>query len=256
MNVFKEIATKEKMMLFVRSITDNAKEIQLYENLNHVLLGMHLFYACQVYPTPLLAKDGYHSLTPALRDSEQLVRRLMFKSTWTQYGNLNFGTNITCECKYSSETKDDKFFDTWTFNYNNKLTETRTLAYVTGLYEEKHTRVSRYFESLFEQTFEIPDNLVTLYSILSMNTHRIHLDSAYARAEGYPNKLVHGTLTASLMLHCAMSHWRTEIDHFAFTAVRPLFVNSKVKIRGDSRQVYAYDSNGLLVMKALYKKVK
>jgi hydroxyacyl-ACP dehydratase HTD2-like protein with hotdog domain len=51
----------------------------------------------------------------------------------------------------------------------------------------------------------MPLDEVTLfrYSALTSNAHRIHYDKDYARAEGYPDVLVHGPLQATLLLDLA-----------------------------------------------------
>ena len=68
------------------------------------------------------------------------------------------------------------------------------------------------------------ETLLFRFSALTFNTHRIHYDLPYARdVEGYKALVVHGPLTATLLLN-----WATElfgpIRRFAFRAVSPAFV--------------------------------
>jgi 3-methylfumaryl-CoA hydratase len=67
--------------------------------------------------------------------------------------------------------------------------------------------------------------LLFRYSAVTFNSHRIHYDHPYAtRAEGYPGLVVHGPLTATLLVdllrrNVAGLHLRT----FSFRAMKPLF---------------------------------
>ena len=69
--------------------------------------------------------------------------------------------------------------------------------------------------------------LLMRYSALTFNAHRIHYDLPYARdAEGYPGLVVHGPLTATLLLDLAgrqLGHNR--LTRFAFRGVAPAFAD-------------------------------
>ena len=74
------------------------------------------------------------------------------------------------------------------------------------------------------RTLTPSEALLFRFSALTFNTHRIHYDLPYARdVEGYKALVVHGPLTATLLLN-----WATElfgpIRRFAFRAVSPAFV--------------------------------
>ena len=61
------------------------------------------------------------------------------------------------------------------------------------------------------------------YSAVTFNSHRIHYDQPYARAqEGYPGLVVHGPLTATLLAESAMRRGATGRS-FEFRASAPLF---------------------------------
>ena len=67
------------------------------------------------------------------------------------------------------------------------------------------------------------ETLLFRFSALTFNSHRIHYDAPYARdVEGYPGLVVHGPLTATLLLN-----WATDlfgpIRRFSFRAVAPAF---------------------------------
>ena len=72
------------------------------------------------------------------------------------------------------------------------------------------------------------------YSALTFNGHRIHYDQAYARdEEGYPDLVVHGPLTATLLQMLALEQGGGRIlARFEFRGVSPLFVARTLRIEG------------------------
>jgi 3-methylfumaryl-CoA hydratase len=70
-----------------------------------------------------------------------------------------------------------------------------------------------------------PDTrLLFRFSALTFNAHRIHYDRAYAvEAEGYPGLVVHGPLTAVLLLQLVRQSTPRPVVAFNFRGVAPLF---------------------------------
>ena len=76
---------------------------------------------------------------------------------------------------------------------------------------------------------------VTLFrfSALTHNAHRIHFDHRYATVvEGYPDLLVHGPLTALLLLDAAGRHGPAPVTRFRYRAQAPLFVDRPITLLG------------------------
>ena len=76
---------------------------------------------------------------------------------------------------------------------------------------------------------------VTLFqfSALTWNAHRIHYDHLYAtEQEGYPGLLVHGPLTALLLLDAADRHAPASPSSFRYRALAPLYVNQPITLVG------------------------
>ena len=76
---------------------------------------------------------------------------------------------------------------------------------------------------------------VTLFqfSALTYNSHRIHYDHPYvAEQEGYPGLLVHGPLTALLLLNAAQRHSPAPVKQFRYRALAPLFVDQPITLVG------------------------
>ncbi|MCB9959275.1 MAG: MaoC family dehydratase N-terminal domain-containing protein [Rhodospirillaceae bacterium] len=70
-----------------------------------------------------------------------------------------------------------------------------------------------------------PDpRLLFRFSALTFNAHRIHYDRPYAMAEeGYPGLVVHGPLTALLLLHLARDNADRPVAGYSFRGKAPLF---------------------------------
>jgi 3-methylfumaryl-CoA hydratase len=80
-----------------------------------------------------------------------------------------------------------------------------------------------------------PDTtLLFRYSALTFNGHRIHYDQAYARGdEGYPDLVVHGPLTATLLQQFALEQGEGRpLARFEFRGVSPLFVARPFRLEG------------------------
>ena len=95
------------------------------------------------------------------------------------------------------------------------------------------------------------------YSALTFNGHRIHYDRSYVTAEeGYPGLIVHGPLTATLLLELARRELpQAQVSRFAFRAVRPIFDISPFAVHaqpvdGGSISAWATDNAGRAAMEA------
>ena len=102
-----------------------------------------------------------------------------------------------------------------------------------------------------------PDAMLLFrYSALTFNAHRIHYDRDYCiREEGYPGLVVHGPLTATLL----MDAWLRQnpagaVARFAFRALRPLFDGAQISLMIDPREggaaLRALDAHGEVAVEA------
>ena len=103
----------------------------------------------------------------------------------------------------------------------------------------------------------IPDTrLLFRYSALTFNTHRIHYDLPYARQEErYRGLVVHGPLTASLLLQLAASELgENRLRQFTFRGVSPAIADEPLHLvmrkGGDGFELGAFASDGRQVTKA------
>ncbi len=107
---------------------------------------------------------------------------------------------------------------------------------------------------------EIVPNEVLLmrYSALTFNAHRIHYDKPYTtQVEGYPDLLVQGPLTCTLILELLRENADYQnLGHFKYRAIRPAFVNKPLKVcaapdaTGKKLRLWAEDQVGYMIMEA------
>lgn len=97
--------------------------------------------------------------------------------------------------------------------------------------------------------------LLFRYSALTFNAHRIHYDLPYATGvEGYPALVVHGPLTATLLMASAQRHTGRAPASFAFRGQAPLFADAPFSLcgtqDGDGAALWAQGPGGYVAMRA------
>jgi 3-methylfumaryl-CoA hydratase len=87
-------------------------------------------------------------------------------------------------------------------------------------------------EAQWRRTVTPDEVLLFRFSALTFNSHRIHYDQPYTmQTEGYPGLLVHGPLTALLLLDAVRRSVVTmPVAKFEYRAVRPLFCGNPMSI--------------------------
>ena len=112
-------------------------------------------------------------------------------------------------------------------------------------------------EEAWSRTIVPDDVLLFRYSALTFNGHRIHYDQSYARdEEGYPDLVVHGPLTATLLQQLALEQGGgRQLAQFDFRGVSPLFVTRGFRLEGKraadgSLSLWARGPDGELAMSA------
>ncbi len=88
-------------------------------------------------------------------------------------------------------------------------------------------------DAVWSETFLPTAITLFRFSALTHNAHRIHFDHPYAtEVEGYPDLLVHGPLTALLLLDAAGRHGPAPVTRFRYRAQAPLFVDRPITLAG------------------------
>lgn len=94
------------------------------------------------------------------------------------------------------------------------------------------------------------------YSAVTFNAHRIHYDEPYAReVEGYPGLVVHGQLTATLLISAFMAEQpQMSIGSYSFRAMRPIFAGTPIRLEGapdaEGFRLWARDPDGAVAVEA------
>jgi hydroxyacyl-ACP dehydratase HTD2-like protein with hotdog domain len=192
---------------------------------------------------PVALEDGY--------ESHFAPRRLFKRRVWTQ-GRLNFGDELRIgeaaqlnECLLRVVER-DQFTDVWIErritsleNHERSITEMRCLRYLFEIPSSSpndtvHDIDETIKNAMFTYIFTPSRSLLTQYSHLTDNAHRIHLDPEYARSEGYPTVLVHGSLSITFVLkilsHLHTSEPKFKINSARYIMYRPLYVNNPVRL--------------------------
>jgi 3-methylfumaryl-CoA hydratase len=99
------------------------------------------------------------------------------------------------------------------------------------------------------KTITPDDTMLFQFSALSFNSHKIHLDSDYARTvEGYPDLVVNGGLTTLFMTEIARAAFGENIKRLSVKNSAPLFCNRPIHFAQsdqDGRQaILAIDDDG------------
>ena len=112
--------------------------------------------------------------------------------------------------------------------------------------------------AVWRRTIDPTPVMLFRFSALTMNSHRIHYDLEYTRgSEGYPGLLVHGPLTALLLLDLFRREWPdTALGSVSLRALAPLFGNAQYTVEGapgedgESARMWALTPEGGLAMSA------
>lgn len=138
------------------------------------------------------------------------------------------------------------------------MVEERTHVYQPSVTSIRR-RVPRQVNNLPKSEFSLSytPTLTTLFrfSALTFNGHHIHLDKDYAqKVEGYPERLVHGPLTALMLLESLIYHRpKAQLRAFSYRAHNPIFVNCAATIHGaivakDKAELWCENDEGLVGM--------
>jgi 3-methylfumaryl-CoA hydratase len=100
----------------------------------------------------------------------------------------------------------------------------------------------------------VPNSVVLFrYSALTFNNHRIHYDYPYVtQVEGYRGLVVHGPLTALLLLEAAKRHATRAPISYEYRAIGPLFNDEPITLAGRIKEteteVWAIGPTGAVAM--------
>jgi 3-methylfumaryl-CoA hydratase len=110
----------------------------------------------------------------------------------------------------------------------------------------------------WSRTIDPDPVLLFRYSAVTFNGHRIHYDQPYVtKVEGYPGLIVHGPLTATLLVDLLRRNRPgVEVRSYSFRAMRPLFDTAPFTVCGvpeagkNEARLWTRDAEGAVTMEA------
>ncbi|MBV7265359.1 FAS1-like dehydratase domain-containing protein [Erythrobacter ani] len=238
--------------------------------------GIHFALCTPDTPTAELGEDGH----PARDESADsflppfpMPRRMWASSRLHFRAPLTIGAVVTRTSRVASITEKTGSTGRLAFvdvehetqaNGTLAVLETQTLVYREAALSDAALSPPPLGEGHFDRdAWDVhkaltPDpRLLFRYSALTFNTHRIHYDAPYARAvERYRGLVVHGPLTASLLLQVAAeklgdNHLRT----FEFRGMSPAIAGEELILAmrggGSQYELGAFAQDGRQIMKAV-----
>ena len=237
--------------------------------------GIHFCLCTPETPTAELGEDGH----PRRDDSADnflppvpLPRRMWASSALTFHRPIAVGDAIARESRVASVKEKTGSSGTLVFVEVDHETsadgalavsERQTLVYRAAAASDAPLTPPPLGEATFDQTVWdahrslTPDpRLLLRYSALTFNTHRIHYDAPYAeRDERYRGLVVHGPLTASLLLQLAARRYGDNaLASFAFRGVSPAIAGEMLHLvlreTGGALELAAFAADGRQVTRA------
>lgn len=245
--------------------------------------GIHFALCTPDAPTASLGKDGH----PARDDSASsflppfpMPRRMWASSAINFRAPIAVGAVIKRTSRIASIKEKDGSSGKLAFvnvehqteaNGTLSVIETQTLVYRDAAAPDAPLSPPAPSEGSFDGRFDgnfdaaewdaaytlTPDaRLLMRYSALTFNTHRIHYDAPYARdVERYRGLVVHGPLTASLLLQLAARELgENRVKAFEFRGVSPAIAGEElhlvVRKNADGYDLGAFAADGRQITKA------
>lgn len=237
--------------------------------------GIHFALCTPDAPTAALGEDGH----PARDESASsflppfpLPRRMWASSAIEFISPIPLGASIARNSRVASIKEKTGGSGALAFvdvehetsaNGTLAVRETQTLVYREAAAADAPLSPAALSDGAFdpgewEAHHEItPDpRLLFRYSALTFNTHRIHYDAPYAETqERYRGLVVHGPLTASLLLQLAASELgENKVRSFSFRGVSPAIAGEPLHLvmrkSDDGFELGAFAADSREVMKA------
>lgn len=228
--------------------------------------GHHLIFFHPRNPESTLRPDGTDA---DFCPPDPFTRRMWAGGSMKWYGPLAIGERVRSISTVSSVEKKGfekgtpMVFVNQTIEYQKlgtsvmNIIEERSHVYLPPGHNKREVREVKGLPTTSHFSFAYTPSVTTLFrfSALTFNGHRIHLDKEYAQqAEGYPERLVHGPLTALMLLETVKFHHRAvRIKSFEYRARNPIIVNRSITIHGVwvdefSIELWTQDEDGAVGM--------
>ena len=237
--------------------------------------GIHLCLCTPEAQTAMLGEDGHPRRdggSASLLPPVPLPRRMWASSEMDFHEPLRVGSDIERTSRVASiEAKSGSRGEMVFVEVDHEtsadgklaVSERQTLVYLEALAEDAPLSPpppgdGRFDPSGWDEHRKVtPDErLLFRYSALTFNTHRIHYDAPYAReVERYRGLVVHGPLTASLLLQMAAARFgENRLASFAFRGLSPAIAGEPLHLvmrgEGGGIELGAFADDGRQVTKA------
>ncbi|KAK7014842.1 histone H2B [Favolaschia claudopus] len=233
--------------------------------------GWHLGFFHARTPESLLSPDGTDGALE-FGPPEPFVRRMWASGriSWNAKRPLLVGKTATSSSTFGSvekkgfDTDSPMVFVTQRINVTMmgeeqpSITEERSHVYMgDSVSPSPIPRVVKGIPTHADFTFKFTPSLITLFrfSALMFNAHLIHLDKDWTQSRrGYPERLVHGPLTALMLLEAAKFHHPTaQFASFEYRARNPVVVDTPMTFKGvwvdkQTVTVWCEDDTGVVGM--------
>ncbi|KAJ7097884.1 hypothetical protein B0H15DRAFT_823136 [Mycena belliarum] len=212
--------------------------------------GWHLAFFHARTPESLLSPDGTDGAVE-FGPPEPFTQRMWAsgRMSWNSRHPLLVGERATSTSTFGSvekkgfDTKNPMVFVTQRIDITMagkdqpSVTEERSHVYVADSVAPSSTpRVVKDLPASVDFSLTFTPSLTTLFrfSALMFNAHLIHLDKDWAQLKrGYPERLVHGPLTALMLLETTkFCNPAAQIAYFEYRARNPVIVNQQMTING------------------------
>lgn len=229
--------------------------------------GIHWCLCLPEAPTAGLGEDG-HPLRGGFLPPIELPRRMWASSKVHFHAPINVGASVERRSTIASVEEKQGGSGTLIFVTIDHQTlvggalavsEVQTLVYrdaPTDKVVAPKNEGADISNWAWKRSLTPSQSLLFRFSALTFNTHRIHYDAPYAQdVEGYPALVVHGPLTATLLLDLAARNLGTnQLTTFEFRGMAPAFVGDALHLVGkqDAGHVAlsALGGDGRVVMSA------
>lgn len=237
--------------------------------------GIHFVLCTPEAPTSALGEDGH----PVRDESDEsflppfpMPRRMWASSAINFIAPIAIGAAIERTSRVASIAEKEGGSGKLAFvnvehetrsNGTLSIRETQTIVYREAAAPDAPLSPPEPGDDLFNEyawdavrTLTPDTRLLQRFSALTFNTHRIHYDAPYAReVERYRGLVVHGPLTASLLLQLAASELgENRVREFTFRGVSPAIADETLHLAirksDEGHELGAFASDGRQVMKA------
>ncbi|KAH7889225.1 hypothetical protein F5I97DRAFT_489777 [Phlebopus sp. FC_14] len=235
--------------------------------------GHHLAFFHPRNPEAALRPDGTDA---EFCPPEPFTRRMWAGGTmaWTSAGDLALRVGQTARAVSTIASVEKKGFDAGPASANPmvfvkqrievtaegrtqpSVVEERSHVYLASAGSRRQVRqVHGLPNPQFSFTYRPSPTTLFRFSALTFNGHYIHLDRDYAqKSEGYPERLVHGPLTALMLLETLLFHHpHLNLCTFDYRARNPVIVNRTSTIYGaivgeNKAELWCADEDGVVGM--------